>query len=50
MIGGNYQRRVRRFVGYSGVGHMGFILLGIDVLGESVWDYVVLYMISSVWI
>lgn len=59
-LGGLYQRRIKRFLGYSGIGHVGFILMGIisSVQEENisfgllngVFIYVLMYMLMTWWI
>lgn len=47
MLGTLYQRKVKRFIGYSSIGHVGFMLIGI-VSGELelVYTYAILYMLT----
>ena len=55
-IGGLYQRRVKRFLAYSGIGHVGYMLMGISSGSEEGmqggWVYIIMYMIMtmSIWV
>jgi len=53
ICGGLYQRKAKRFMAYSGVGHIGYMLMGvsigsyIDVGIENVMMYMGVYMITG---
>ena len=47
-LGALYQRRVKRFIGWSGIGHVGFMLMGVvggDI--KSVYVYMIVYMVTT---
>nr|QOW07445.1 NADH dehydrogenase subunit 2 [Labyrinthula sp.] len=51
LMGALYQRRIKRFIGYSSIGHVGYMLIGLGsgtiegVMG--MWVYVILYMVTG---
>lgn len=53
VIGGYYQRKIRRFIGYSSVGHIGYMFIVVNSLtdidgGESLLRYLGFYALMTV--
>ena len=44
VIGSNYQRKIRRFIGYSSISHIGYMMIG----GERIVEYLMMYSILSI--